>query len=98
MSESVEPGGLEPLWDLPPNSPIHHEWEQFRRERPHLLAEGHEGAWVVIKGEELIGYFATRAEARGVGLSRFGVVPMLVQQILRWYKPLRQGYSQQCPH
>jgi hypothetical protein len=79
------------MWDLKPDSPIKTEWDFFCRERPRLLAEGHEGRWVLIKGEEIVGLFDTRQEARAVGLERFGVVSMLVQQILRKYKPFRQG-------
>jgi hypothetical protein len=95
MSELSASVVLQPLWDLPADSPIKTEWDFFRRERPRLLAEGYEGRWVLIKGEALVGIFDTWEEARSVGLQRFGVVSMLVQEILRWYKPLRQGYS--CP-
>jgi hypothetical protein len=96
MSNAPPTSLVDPLWDLPPESPIWSEWNLFRREWPRLLAEGHEGSWVLIKGEEIIGVFATREEARGVGLRRFGLTTMLIQQILRWYKPLQQGYSRQC--
>jgi hypothetical protein len=95
MSETAAPG-LQPLWDLPPDSPLKTEWELFRRERPRLLAEGHEGRWVLVKGEAIIGLFDSGDEAYNVGLERFGVVPMLVQQILRWYRVLRQGNSWRC--
>ena len=91
MSESSAPIVLRPLWDLPADSPIQVEWDLFRRERPRLLMDGHEGRWVLVKGEEIIGVFNTRDDARNAGLQRFGVVSMLVQQILPSYKPLRQG-------
>jgi hypothetical protein len=81
---------------LPSDSPIKVEWDLFRRERPRLLAEGNEGRWVLIKGETLVGVFDTRKEAITEGYQRFGVVPLLAQQILRWYKPLRQGYCFRC--
>src|SRR3954447_6002107 len=93
MSGSETPELLQPLWDLPANSPIKAEWDLFRRERPRLLAEGQEGRWVLIKGEEIIGPFDTYDEARNAGLARFGVVSMLVQQILRSYRILKQGYN-----
>jgi hypothetical protein len=96
MNEPAIAGEVQPLWDLPPDNPLNTEWGLFRRERPRLLAEGHEGRWALIKGEELVGLFDTRDEARNAGLARFGVVSMLVQQVLRWYKPLRQGYSWSC--
>ena len=93
MNESSTTEEIQPLWDLEDDNPLKMEWELFRRERPRLLAEGHEGRWVLIKGEELIGVFDNRDDARNVGLNRFGVVCMLIQQILRQYKVLRQGYS-----
>jgi hypothetical protein len=93
MSEPSTPLVVEPLWDLPPDSPLKVEWDLFCRERPRLLAEGHEGRWVLIKGEAIFGVFATRDEARNAGLQRFGVVSMLIQQILRCYRHLRQGYA-----
>jgi hypothetical protein len=96
MSEPAMSDVLEPLWELPDSSPIKTEWDLFRRERARLLTEGHEGRWVLIKGDEIIGVFDTWNEARAVGLGRFGVVAMLVQQILRWYKPLRQGGFRLC--
>lgn len=96
MYEAATSGALDPLWDLPADSPIKMEWDLFRRERPRLLAEGHEGRWVLIKSEQILGLFDNRVEARRVGLQKLGVVSMFVQQILRWYKPLRQGYSSLC--
>jgi hypothetical protein len=96
MSEPANTDVLEPMWDLPPDDPLKTEWDLFCRERPRLLAEGHEGHWVLIKGEELVGVYDNRHDAISVGLQRFGVVNMLVQQILRHYKPLRQGYRRLC--
>ena len=37
---------------------------------------------VLIKGDEVIGFFATRAEALDAGYARFGVVPLFVKQVL----------------
>jgi hypothetical protein len=87
---------LEPLGDLPPDSPIRTEWAFFCRELPRLLAEGHEGRWVLIKGEEIIGFFDNRLEARRVGTQRFGLAPMLIEQILRYYRPIRAGNYWRC--
>jgi hypothetical protein len=97
MSDSSPPADLEPLGELYPlNNPISREWDVFRRERPRLLAEGHEGRWVLIKGEEIIGLFDSRQEAMTVGTLKFGLVPMLVDQILRSYKPVRAGKYWRC--
>jgi hypothetical protein len=81
----------------PPDSPIAKEWDLFRRELPRLLAEGHEGRWALVKNEELIGIWHTYDEARTIGLERFGVVPMLVQEIRAWYRPVRAGNWWRCP-
>jgi hypothetical protein len=91
MNESSGSPDIEPLWELRPDSPLKVEWELFRRERPRLLAEGHEGRWVLVKGQELVGVFDTWEEAGRVGVQKFGVVSMLVQQICRRHKLLRQG-------
>ncbi len=57
---------------------------------PRLLAEGHEGRFVLIKGEEVVGVWDTRREAVDAGWARFGLVPIMVHQI-RTYEPvLRQ--------
>jgi hypothetical protein len=89
--------GFEDLGDAQPGSPITVEWDFFRRELPRLLAEGHEGRFVLIKGEELIGVFDTFREARSVGTRRWGLAPMLVQQILRRYRVFRAGNFWRCP-
>ena len=96
MSEASTPEPLQPLLEAPPRSPIKAEWDFFRRERPRLLAEGHEGRWVLIKGEEIIGIFDSFREARSAGTRRYGLAPMLVQQILRSYKPIRMGSYLRC--
>jgi hypothetical protein len=82
MKDPTVPRLPGPLEELPPESPIYTEWNVFRRELPRLLAEGHEGRWVLIKGEEVIGLFDDWREARHAGAQRFGLVPMLVQQVL----------------
>ena len=53
-----------------------------RREVGRLLAEGHEGRFVLIKGEEVIGLFDTREQALEVGSDRFLLQPKLIQRIL----------------
>jgi hypothetical protein len=41
----------------------------------------HEGDHVLIKGDEVVGFFATRDEALAAGYARFGVVPLFVKQV-----------------
>jgi len=47
-----------------------------------LLAEGHEGKWALVKGEEIIGIWASRDEAVAVAIEKFLMQPVLVQQVL----------------
>src|SRR5262245_30521339 len=43
------------------------EWNYYRGEVGRLLAEGHEGKCVVIRGEQILGLYATREEAERAG-------------------------------
>jgi hypothetical protein len=57
------------------------EWNTYRREIGRLLAEGHEGRFVLIKGEEILGFFDTWDDARLAGLKRFLREVFLVQEV-----------------
>jgi hypothetical protein len=41
----------------------------------------HEGEHVLIKGDEVVGFYESRADALAVGYARFGVVPLFVKQV-----------------
>ncbi len=41
----------------------------------------HEGEFVVIKGEEVDGFYESRDEALAAGYSRFGIGPLFVKQV-----------------
>jgi hypothetical protein len=41
----------------------------------------HEAEHVLIKGDEVVGFFAARDEALAAGYARFGVVPLFVKQV-----------------
>jgi hypothetical protein len=69
------------LGPSPAGSPISREWDFYRREAARLLAEGHEGQWVLIKGEEVLGFFDTRRQASDEGHKRFLLQGFLVHQI-----------------
>jgi hypothetical protein len=47
---------------------------------PRWLQE-HDGAHVLIKGDEIVGFYQTRDEALTAGYTRFGVVPLFVKQV-----------------
>jgi hypothetical protein len=84
--------------ELPPPGPdsqLPVEWNTYRREVGRLLAEGHEGRHVLIKNEEILGVWDTRAQAVEEGVRRFLLQGFLVQQIRTW-EPLlipRIGYN-----
>jgi len=91
-----------PYTELPPpqpHSPLRDEWNFYRREVGGLLAGGHEGRFVLIKGEQLIGIWDTRDEAKAVALEHYLMQPCLIHQIrsreplLRLSSRLRQWPS-----
>ena len=71
--------------ELPPaelDSPLFQEWTLYRREVGRLLAEGQEGRFVLIKGEEIIGIWDTEEEAQAVAHQKYLMQPCLIHQIL----------------
>lgn len=80
------------LQEAPPNSPIGVEWNFYRREVGRLLAEGYEGRWVLVKGEEIIGIWGTREEAFAAANKHYLMQPNLVKQILT-HEPVLRGPS-----
>jgi hypothetical protein len=73
------------------NEPIAREWNFYRGEVGRLLAEGNEGRWVLIYGEEIIGIWDTEEEANRNRLERFFMQPVLMKQIHEWEPELRGG-------
>jgi hypothetical protein len=45
------------------------------------MVKEHEGEFVLIKGTEIVGFFADDSSALREGYRRFGVVPLLVKRI-----------------
>jgi hypothetical protein len=80
------------LPDLPPDHTFVREWAAYVREMPRWLAEGQEGRFVLIKGDEIVGIWDTWREAADTGRERFGMVPIMVHQILEWEPVLNQRY------
>ncbi len=52
----------------------------FRSQKEDLISH-HEGQFVLIKGESLLGSFTTEAEAYGAGLIQLGNQPFLIKQV-----------------
>ena len=59
--------------------PLAAELDVFETHLPGWLDR--EGQHVLIKGQEVVGFFSTRDEALMTGYTRFGIVPFLVKQI-----------------
>jgi hypothetical protein len=60
---------------------LEQEWETYQKHRAELLRQGR-GQFVLIKGDEIAGIYANEDDALEAGYERFGVGPLLVQQIL----------------
>jgi hypothetical protein len=80
----------------PPDSQIATEWNFYRRQVGRLLAGGHDGKWVLIKGEHIIGLWNTEEEANRVRIERFLMQPVMMKQILEREPLLRIGYNRLC--
>src|SRR5437660_4740279 len=91
--------------ELPPanqGEPLAVEWELYRRQVGQWLAEGREGEWVLIKEEEVIGFFDTREAAMTEANKRYLIPrqPYMVRQILTWERMIRCNWMwrpRQCP-
>jgi hypothetical protein len=75
--------------DVPADDPHYLECQTFRRELPRLLAQGHEGKWALIKGNEIVGVFETLDEAHIAGLARYPSESFILQPVREWQPVLR---------
>jgi hypothetical protein len=73
------------------DSPIAGEWNFYRREVGRLLAEGYEGRWVLIQGQQILGIWDTEEEAERIRLQKFLGQPLLLKQIRVREAVLRGG-------
>jgi hypothetical protein len=90
-----------PYTELPEmndGGPLCEEWNTYRREVARLLADGHEGKFVLIKGDQIVSLHDAWGAAREAGLQLYLLKPFLVQQV-RSREPLMRirGYSLPCP-
>jgi len=58
-----------------------HEIATYLRELPRLLAEGHAGHYVLIKGDEIVGIWNAQEDAIEAGRERFGLEPIFVKKV-----------------
>jgi hypothetical protein len=79
--------------------PLAREWNVYRREIGRLLAEGQEGRFILIKGEDVLGLFDSWDAARAAGLKRFLREPFFVHPIRASEPHLRiRGITQPWPN
>ena len=75
----------------PSDGPLVREWNVYRREVGQWVSEGHEGDWVLIVGDQVVGVWDTELEADTVRLNRFLGRSVLMKQIREWEPILRGG-------
>ena len=85
------------LREAAPDNPLGREWNTYRREVRRFLAEGHEGRHVLLKGDEIVGFWDTHDAAITVGYHRFPGQPFLVHKIQEREPVLRCVTTHQCP-
>jgi hypothetical protein len=81
------------LPDMRPGDILATEYNHYRRVVGQLLAEGHEGKWLLLENEEIIGIWDTQEEADQVRVERFLMQAVLMKQILTREPILRNGYN-----
>ena len=67
---------------------LNRELETYRRELPNWLAQGMEGRFVLIHGDQVIGIWDQWDEALRQGYERFLHEPFLTKEIVQSEKPL----------
>jgi hypothetical protein len=58
------------------------ELAYYTQHKEELLRH-HAGAFVVVRGSELLGAFTTESEAYEAALKKYGNTPVLIRQVLR---------------
>jgi hypothetical protein len=79
-----------------PDSPLALEWSFYRRQVGQLLADGREGQFVLIKGEQIVGLYATEKEALQHGYQMYRGQAFLVHQIQDRERILRCYSARLC--
>jgi hypothetical protein len=63
------------------SQPLEHEAALFKKHAEEWRKK-HLGEFVLIKGDEIVGFYPSLEKAFTVGTGRFGLEPFLVQQIV----------------
>lgn len=61
----------------------------YRDRLDEILA--HEGEYVLIKGDQIMGYFPSPGEALAMAVKKFGRVPCLIKRVVEFERPIRVG-------
>src|SRR5262245_30931849 len=86
------------LSEAPAGDALFHEWNTYRLEIARLLAEGHEGKFVVVKDSTIVGIFQDEQSALAHGHQSFPRQAFLVHQIREREPILRvRGLNLPCP-
>jgi hypothetical protein len=72
---------VEDLPDLPADDPLAQEWKTYKREVARLVAEGNEGKFCLIKGDEIVGIWESFSAAVAAGYERYGLTDLMVREI-----------------
>jgi hypothetical protein len=87
------------LREAQPGEVFSDEWNTYRREVERLLAEGHEGRYVLIKGAEVVGVFDTWEDAATAGRQSRPTTTFLVHPVRSAEPHLRvRGLNLPCPN
>lgn len=78
------------------DDPIGTEWETYRTHVRDWLVEGREGQYVLIKGDEAIGFWTERRDAMIEGYDRYLLGPFLVHQIRSREPQLHGPFIRSC--
>lgn len=80
------------------DEPLATEWNVYRREIGRWLAEGLGGKHVLLKGDDIVGFFESWGAAREAGLRRFLREPFFVHPIRATEPYVRiRGINHPCP-
>ena len=75
-----------------PGEPLAAEWETYRREIGKLLANGLEGKYALIRGDEIVGIYDSWNAARRVGLEKYLLTAHMVHPIIAEEPVIRMPY------
>jgi hypothetical protein len=78
--------------DRPEGEPLAAEWAAYKREVAHLLAEGHQGRFALVRGDHVHSVWDTERDALQAGRSLFSQELFMVHQIQPVERPAKFGY------